>query len=88
MVGYELRSDLVHGTPTSDVLDKEAIEFAESRRLWAFNVFRDYLKLAKAIGAGTVTDIVTRLDGGPCDEVCSWLEDHGGSSVVDEYKNR
>ena len=61
VTGYELRSDLVHGTPTSDVLDRDATEFAEFTRSWAFNVLRDYLKLAKTIGAGTVNDIVANL---------------------------
>jgi hypothetical protein len=87
MLGYRLRSDLVHGTPTSGVPDKVATDFAESRRLWAFNVFRDYLKLAKAEGAATVRDLVSRLDSQYCDKVCSWLEEHGGSEIVAEYRD-
>jgi hypothetical protein len=87
MLGYRLRSDLVHGTPTSGVPDKEATDFTETRRLWAFNVFRDYLKLAKAIEASTVTDIVGYLDSQHCEEVCAWLHEHGGSAIVAEYKN-
>jgi hypothetical protein len=86
IVGYQLRSDLVHGTPTRDVLDEEAAEFAEFTRLWAFDVFRDYLRFATAIGAGTVSEIAVHLDSGPCDDVCSWLKAHGGSSIVAEYK--
>jgi hypothetical protein len=87
MAGYQLRSDLVHGTPTSDVLEKEATEFAEFTRLWAFEVFRDYLKLAQAISAEGIAAIVRHLDSGPCEEVCSWLEEHGGSSIVAEYRD-
>ncbi len=86
MAGYQLRSDLVHGTPTSDVLDREATDFAEFTRLWAFDVFRDYLKLAKTISAGTVTAVAGHLDSGPCNDVCSWLEEYGGSSIVAEYR--
>jgi hypothetical protein len=86
MAGYQLRSDLVHGTPTPDVLDKEATAFAEFTRRWAFDVFRDYLTLVKDSGAGTVTEIAAHLDRGPCNDVCSWLEEHGGSSVVAEYR--
>jgi hypothetical protein len=86
MAGYQLRSDLVHGTPTPDVLNKEATEFAEFTRLWAFDVFRDYLKLARDLGAESVTAIVGYLDGGACDEVSSWLEEHGGASIVAEYR--
>jgi hypothetical protein len=86
MLGYLLRSDLVHGKPTSSVPDKEANDFAESRRLWAFNVFRDYLKLANETGAATVDDLVSHLDRDHCADVCSWLGEHGGSDVVDEYK--
>jgi hypothetical protein len=86
MLGYLLRSDLVHGKPTLGVPDREANDFAESRRLWAFNVFRDYLKLAKATGAATAEDLVSHLDSDHCAEVCLWLEEHGGSDVVAEYK--
>jgi hypothetical protein len=86
MAGYQLRSDLVHGTPTPDVLDKEATAFAEFTRRWAFDVFRDYLTLVKDSGAGTVTEIAAHLDRGPCNDVCSWLEEHGGSSIVAEYR--
>jgi hypothetical protein len=35
MAGYQLRSDLVHGTPTPDALDTEATKFAEFTRRWA-----------------------------------------------------
>jgi hypothetical protein len=87
MLSHSLRSDLVHGTPTMDVPDKEATDFAESRRGWAFNVLRDYLKLAKDIGAATVNDVLGHLDAGPCDRVCAWLEEHGGSAIVAEYRN-
>jgi hypothetical protein len=86
MNGYDLRSDLIHGTPTPDVSDRRATEFAESRRRWAFEVLDDYLKLAKDIGAVTVKQIVAHLDGGPCDEVCTWLDEQGGSAIVAEYR--
>ena len=86
MLGYSLRSDLVHGTPTSGVPDKETTDFAESRRRWAFEVFGDYLMLAKTIGAATVTDIIGHLDREHCDKVCTWLEEPGGSAIVSEYK--
>jgi hypothetical protein len=86
IAGYQLRSDLVHGTPTFDVLDTEATEFAEFTRRWAFDVFRHYLRLAQVIGADEIAAIVGHLDGGPCIEVCSWLEEHGGSSIVAEYR--
>jgi hypothetical protein len=85
MAGYQLRSDLVHRTPTPDVLDKEATEFAEFTRLWAFDVFRDYPSLAIAIGAGTVKEIAAHLDSGPCNDVRSWLDEYSGSSIVAEY---
>jgi hypothetical protein len=39
--GYELRNNLVHGTPTSDVPDAEAERFADITRKRAFDVFRD-----------------------------------------------
>jgi hypothetical protein len=87
MLGYQLRSDLIHGTPTSGVPDKEATDFAETRRLWAFNVIRDYLRLAKVIEATTVSDIVRYLDGQHCEKVCDWLDEHGASAIVAEYKN-
>jgi hypothetical protein len=86
MLGYESRSDLVHGKPTAGVPDKEATGFAETRRLWAFQVFRDYLKLAKTIEATTVYDIVSYLDSQYCDKVCAWLDEHGGTPIVAEYK--
>lgn len=86
MLGYRLRSDLVHGTPTAGVPDEEATDFAEDRRLWAFQVFRDYLKLAKTIEAASVANIVSYLDSQHCDKVCAWLEEHGGSPIVAEYK--
>jgi hypothetical protein len=87
LMGYQLRSDLVHGSPTTDVPDNEATDFAEFRRLWAFKVFCDYLTLAETINATTVRDIVTHLDSGACIEICAWLNDHGGSSIVEEYQD-
>lgn len=86
MQGYVLRSYLVHGTPASGVPDKEATDFAESRRYWAYTVFRDYLKLAKAIEAAEVAEIVGHLDREHCDKVCTWLEERGGSEIVAEYR--
>jgi hypothetical protein len=85
--GYELRDHLVHGTPTPGVLEEEATEFAEFTRLWAFDVLRDYLKLAQTIGAETIAAIVGHLEAGPCEEACSWLDEHGGSSIVAEYRS-
>jgi hypothetical protein len=86
MLGYSLRSDLIHGTPTSGVQDKEATEFAESRRYWAYTVFRDYLKLATAIEAAEVTHIVSYLDREHCGKACAWLEASGGPEIVAEYR--
>jgi hypothetical protein len=86
LLAYDLRNDLIHGAPTSDVIVTEALEFAEDRRYWAFRVLRDYLKLAKAIQATTVKDLVTKLDGDACLKVCEWLDDHGGARVVAEYR--
>jgi hypothetical protein len=86
VLGYGLRSDLVHGAPTSGVPDKEAADFAESRRYWAYTVFRDYLKLAAAIKAAEVADIISYLDREHCDKVCAWLEASGGSEIVTEYR--
>jgi hypothetical protein len=86
LLAYDLRNDLIHGAPTSDVIATEALEFAEDRRYWAFRVLRDYLKLAKAIQATTVKDLVTKLDGDACLKVCEWLDDHGGARVVAEYR--
>ena len=87
MAGYRLRSDLIHGTPTSDVLDTQATEFAEFTRHWAFDVFRYYLRLAKAIDAGGIAAVIGHLDSGPCEDACSWLEEHGGIAVVEEYRD-
>jgi hypothetical protein len=86
MLGYSVRSNLIHGTPTTGVPDKEATDFAESRRYWAHTVFRDYLKLAAAIEAAEVADIVSHLDREHCDKVCAWLEASGGSETVSEYR--
>jgi hypothetical protein len=83
---YELRNNLIHGAPTDDVINAEAIEFAEDRRYWAFLVLKDYLKLAKAIEATTVRDLIAELDSDACVKVCEWLEEHGGSKVVGEYR--
>lgn len=86
MAAYRLRSDLVHGTPTPEVLENDASDFAEFRRVWAFRVLCDYLELAKAIGATKVQDITSYLDQGKCNDVCDWLEEHGGHSVVAKYR--
>ena len=82
MLGYDLRSDLVHGTPTTDVLDAEAFSFAERRRRRAFKVLCDYLELASKIEAQTVSDLVTHLDDGICLELArgSMNEEHHESS--------
>jgi len=86
MTAYRLRSDLVHGTPTSEVLEGDATDAAEFRRLWAFGVLCDYLELADAIDATTVKDITAYLDQGKCNDACEWLKEHGGSAVVAEYR--
>jgi hypothetical protein len=86
MLGYALRSDLVHGTPTSGVPDKETTDFAESRRYWAYTVFRDYLKLVKATETAEVADVLSYLDREHCDKACAWLEEYGGSEIVAEYR--
>jgi hypothetical protein len=86
MAAYRLRSDLIHGTPTSEILEKDATDFAETRRLWAYRVLCDYLALVRAIGATGVRDVVLYLDGGKCNDVCTWLEEHGGSDVVAEHR--
>ena len=87
MLGYDLRSDLVHGTPTNDVLEAEAFDFAERRRLWAFKVLCDYLELALQIHAETVKNMVTHLDDGLCHGVCTWLGERGASRIVAEYED-
>jgi hypothetical protein len=84
--GYSLRSDLVHGTPTLDVPDEEAADFARSRRLWAFGVLRNYLRLARTNSTGSVQELVRQLDASHCVQVCTWLEEHGGSAIVEEYR--
>jgi hypothetical protein len=84
--GYSLRSDLVHGTPTLDVPDEQAADFALSRRRWAFGILRDYLRLARTHSAGSVQELVRQLDAGHCVQVCTWLEEHGGSAIVEEYR--
>jgi len=87
VAGYELRNDLVHGSPTPDVLDDEATRLAEFTRMWAFDVLRDYLTLAKHLGAGSVREIAAHLDHGACHDICAWLDEHGGSSIVAEYRD-
>lgn len=86
MMAYKVRGDLVHGSPTQDYFEEEALDFAESRRHWAFEVLRDYLELVKVIGATKVDEIVLHLDRGACNDVCRWLDDRGGSKVVKEYR--
>jgi hypothetical protein len=86
MAAYRLRSDLIHGDPTPEVLDKDATDFAEFRRLWAFRVLCDYLQLANSIGAQDVREIVSHLDAGKCRDVCRWLEEHGAGVVVAQYR--
>lgn len=84
---YELRSDLVHGTPTPAVLTADVTEFADDRCRWAFEVLSDYLELVTNIGATTVADVVRYLDEGKCNDVCDWLEAaFGGEDVVGEYR--
>ena len=88
MFGYRLRSDLVHGTPTRDVIDKDETDFADSQRRWAFRLLYDYLQLVKTIGADDVGTVVSHLDRGTCNNVCNWLEERGGKAIVDEYRKR
>jgi hypothetical protein len=64
------------------VLDTEATEFAEYIRQRAFKVFRDYLTLAAAIQARTISQIAAHLDDGPYNNACNRLEENGGSAVA------
>ncbi|MGC8513200.1 MAG: hypothetical protein ACP5P1_09240 [Acidimicrobiales bacterium] len=82
LLAYDLRSDLIHGAPTSDVIATEALEMAQDRRYWAFRFLRDYLNLAMATQATTVKDLVPKLDGDACLKVWEWLDDRGGARVV------
>jgi hypothetical protein len=43
--------------------------------------------LAKAIDADGITALIGHLDGGPCEDACTWLEEHGGIAVVAEYRD-
>jgi hypothetical protein len=85
MIGYKIRSDLVHGTPTSDLPEAEG--FAAELRRRGFEVLRDYLKLSKAIGAETINDVIAYLTGGTCEDICNWLEEMGASDIVSEYRS-
>jgi hypothetical protein len=84
--GYYWRSQLVHGEPTYDVNEKDALEFAEDRRRWAFLVHSDYLKLTATSSFDSVKAVVAHLDAGPANDVCKWLEEQGGEAVVEEYR--
>ncbi len=86
--GYDWRDRLIHGQTTHEVNEKDALEFAEDRRLWAFRVFADYLAVATTLGAGSVREVVSHLDTGPARDVCQWLEKQGdhGQKVVEEYR--
>jgi len=86
MAAYRLRNALVHGAPTAELLEKDVSDFADFRRRWAFGVLCDYLDLATSIGCVTVEDLVAHLDTGACRDVCTWLEEHGGGRIVDEYR--
>ena len=86
MTAYSLRNDLIHGATTSEIFEKDATDFAEFRRLWAFRVLCDYLELAKTIEAEKVGDVVRHLDEGACVDVCTWLEEHGGAAIVEQYR--
>ena len=86
MFGYGVRSELVHGNPARDFPEAEITSFAESRRGWAFRVLCDYLELATNLGTKTVEDLVAHLDRGACKDVCKWLEQYGGSKIVNKYR--
>ncbi len=61
IAAYRLRSDLIHGAPTSEILEKDATDFAEFRRLWAFRVLCDYLELVRAIARCSSSHVHTSL---------------------------
>jgi hypothetical protein len=86
IAGYEWRSRLVHGSPTAGVNEAEFIAFSENRRLWAFRVFTDYLRLAPDSGVATVAALVAHIDKNVAPEVCRWLRENGGDEIVDEYE--
>lgn len=86
MAGYQLRNDLVHGTPIADILDEDAKDFADVSRRWAFRVLRDYLELAEQMHAQQIQHIVDRLDTQESTEVCAWLVENGGGGIVGEYR--
>ena len=86
---YELRSELVHGSPTWDVFEKDATEFADFRRLWAFHVLRDYIELAHSLNAQSVKEIVGALDGDASNRVCEWLTQQatpGARKLLEEFR--
>lgn len=87
LVGYEIRSALIHGRPTIEIIDDEATEFADFRRLWAFNVFGDYLTLVNTIDAKSLGQVISYLDEGKCIDACSWLEEKGGLKIVEKYRS-
>ena len=54
-------SDLIHGAPTSEILEKDATDFAEFRRLWAFRVLCDYLEMVRAMAGCSSSHVHTSL---------------------------
>ena len=87
LAGYAIRSALIHGRPTIEIIDDEATEFADFRRLWAFKVFSDYLRLVNTIDTKSIAQVISYLDEGKCIEACSWLEERGGLKIVEKYRS-
>jgi hypothetical protein len=69
------------------VFDKDATDFADDRKRWAWGVVCDYLELVQTIDAKSVQDVITYLDRNGCNDVCTWLVEQGGADVVREYRN-
>jgi hypothetical protein len=86
VAAYLWRNALVHGVPTHNLNETELAALAENRRMWAFRVFSDYLRLATRGGFESVDALVSHLDSEQGDRVCGWLIEHGGGHIVAEFR--
>ena len=84
---YLWRNALIHGAPTRHVNEKELVDIAEDREIWAFRVLSDYLRLAADRGFDSIEQLVAHLDAEQGDHVCEWLVTNGGDEVVEEYRD-
>jgi hypothetical protein len=87
LLGYSVRSALVHGGVTFDFDEKEAEDLRIDRQWWAFGVLKDFLVFIRDNERERLIEAMRDLDrSDSMRQVTEWFEGHGAEKLIAEYR--